>query len=201
MDTNITKLIKKVELWAGHPATIPDTSAVIPTGGVFSRDDLESFMDDARVDAVRYALDYTLASNLAGASVVWTALEWWADDAQLQNYNWSLVTADVPRPDIGRWDFSLPHIYPLYLTGRTYDLHRVTADVLEAWASRVKLEHDLAIGNLNLKRHQKAAKLMELAAGHRRKQRFGSVRIHDDSVLSTPGRGKAWKLATSPPPM
>lgn len=201
MDANLTKLVKKVERMMGHPATDPNNPAVVPATGVFDRDDIEDVMSDHRVDAVRFALDYTLSQNLSGATTVWTPLAWWADDAILQDYNWQLVVADTPQPLIGRWDFNAPHIYPLYLTGRTYDLHGVAADLLDDWAAKVKLEHNLSIGALSLKREGKFSQLQEMATTHRKKMRFGSVRVHDDSVLSPPGQGKAWRQATAPPPM
>lgn len=148
--------------------------------------------------ADRYVLDYTVPLGSSGATSVWTSVTDWAADAALVLGNGTVVAVDTPRPLEGRWEFNAPHAYPAYLTGRSYDLHATAADLLEQWAAKVKLEHDLSIGDLRLTRKQKYDALIDLAKNHRKRIRLRSVQIVDESYLAS---GVDYRSATAPPPM
>lgn len=198
MDAALTNLVRKVARYTGHPVPDPLLPDAIPTGGVFSRNDIEAFMNEYRWEAERYPLSYVISSNGAGASQVYTLVTDWATDVVLTRGSGTVVTPDTLDPENGRWRFNTPTQYPLYISGRSFDTHGAAAILLEGWAAKVKLEHDLSIGDLKLTRKQKYESLMDLAKAQRARMRIRSVRVPDDSVL---GGYSDYRAMTRPPAM
>jgi hypothetical protein len=64
-----------------------------------------------------------------------------------------------------------------YLTAWSYDVYAAAADVLEAWASNVKLHFDAETDQQRFDRSQKFKLLMEQASQYRRKQVIHAVPV------------------------
>jgi hypothetical protein len=198
MEASLTKLVRKLERYLGHPATDVGNPDTVPANGVFTRNDLETAMADHVYRADRYGLDYTLATSGSGAIAVHSPATDWEDGVVLRRSDGTAVVPDLARPLEGRWEFNAATQYPLYAYGRSYDLHASAADLLEQWAAKVKLEHDLSIGDLKLTRAQKYDHLVAMAGQHRRKIRMMGVQIVSDDVLNN---SYDYRRATRPPPM
>lgn len=167
MDETLNYLVDKLRQMVGDPAGAKE---------VFDRDAIEGFLSDNFFSANGYMLEYA-------GSRAFSLLTNWSTDTVLTDPNGNELTPDEIDLLRGSWVFNTAQPYPIYVAGRTYDLHAAAADLLEAWAARIKLEHNLSIGDLKLDRNQKYTSLMDLAKYHRKKQRILSVRVPDDSFL------------------
>lgn len=94
----------------------------------------------------------------------------WEDTAQLTDGTFNLVAADTADLLTGHWSFLTSATWPIYVTGYAYDVYAAAADVLEEWASLLKLEFDFATHLSRFQRSQKAAACLTLAATYREKQ-------------------------------
>jgi hypothetical protein len=187
MDTTLDALVDRVRRLIGDPAG-PDQH--------FDRDEIEETMNRYRYDAVRYPLHYVLAPSGSGAERVYTTLGWWAADTILKTGAGTVVTPNTIDAMSGSWSFTAPQIYPLYATGRTFDLYAAAADLLESWSAILSREHSVQIGDIKLERGQKRASLMELAKLYQGKRRITSAPI----IMDTGAVGD-YRQLTAPPPM
>lgn len=109
-----------------------------------------------------------------GGAVVW--LDFYADrgdweaDVVLVDVGWNALTPATADLIVGHWTFTESQLAVIYLTGKCYDLNGAAADVLEAWAAKVKLKHDFQDVNVRLHRSQQHAMLLAQAAQYRAKQ-------------------------------
>lgn len=177
MDAALDDLVKKVCRYAGHPVPSTANPDAAPAGGVFTRHDIEGMMNEHLYHAERYSLDYVLSANGAGQIRAYSLLGDWATDTVLATGGGTTLVPNTSDFLLGSWKFNAPQVYPAYATGRSYDLHAAAGDLLEGWAAKVKLEHDLGIGDLRLNRRQKAQALLELAKLQQQKRRILSVRV------------------------
>ena len=146
-----------------------------PAGGsaVFTDDELQEALDAHRED-VRY-LALTAAESIAPGGGV-TVLDYYADvgdweaDEQLVGPSFAVLAPATSDRLTGHWTFASSVLPPVYLTGKHYDLHGAAADILEAWAAKLKLAFDFSEDGQSFKRSQQAALLIDLAMEHRRKQ-------------------------------
>jgi hypothetical protein len=163
---------------------------------IFDRDVIEEALNRYRYDAVRYPLEYALNANGSGAERVYSLLGWWAEDVVLRTGGGVVATPTESDFLTGSWSFAAPSVYPLYVSGRTFDLYAAAGDLLEQWAAKVKLEHDLSIGDLRLQRAQKRVALLEQAKLYRGKARLISV-----PIMTTDAPVGDYRKLTAPPPM
>lgn len=140
---------------------------------VFSDDEVEAALDAHRED-VRY-LELTAAETLTPTGVQW--LEYYADrapweaDEQIVNASWQVVTPATADRFVGKWMFATSTLPPLYVVGKVYDLYAAAADLLEAWAAKLKLEFDFGTDAERFERSQKLSHILQLVGQYRAKQR------------------------------
>ena len=141
----------------------------------FTDDEVQAALDRTQL-LVRYAPLRPLPSLLPGGIVEYrdhvADLTDWEDGELLTDAAYQPVTPVMADRLAGRWSFASPGVNPpVLLTGATYDVFGAAADLLEAWAAKVKLDFDFTADGQSFARSQKAKALLELAASYRRQQR------------------------------
>ncbi|MCC6727896.1 MAG: hypothetical protein IT208_00995 [Chthonomonadales bacterium] len=144
------------------------------SGAAWTDDELEQALDARRREA-RYLELEPMPERAAGGAVTYRLYRApcgdWEADEELVGARYEPLTPAESDPLAGRWAMAQEVRPPVRLSGKTYDLCGSAADVLEAWAARVKLEFDFAAGDLRFEPSRKAAALLELAARLRGRQR------------------------------
>jgi hypothetical protein len=120
----------------------------------------------------------------------------WESDYTLVDSGYASITAaSAELTDEGRWEIAANG--GLYtadrvarLSGKQYDIYRAAAELLDTWASTLKLQYDLQTGGSGLGRHrsplaQKYAQVAATAAAMRRRSRIKSARMVRRDI--TPG--------------
>lgn len=190
MDSTLNSLVDRVRGLIGDPAGSKEH---------FDRDAVEDALRQHVMYVERRATDQVVATG-GGAQIFYLPFGNFADDTLLLDAYGEEVAAGEIDYHNGRWTFYESRTYPLYVTGRSFDIHGAAADLLERWAADVKLEIDLSVGDIKLTRSQKAKTLMEMAKTQRGKMRLQTVKIVDESYTSNL-RGADYRRATAPPPM
>lgn len=142
----------------------------------WSDDELQRRLDAHRLD-VRY-LELTAAASIApGGAVSYLDFyapdgtgDWEANEILLGNTYSVLSPASADR-DVGHWTFSAGQTPPVFLIGFAFDLYAAAADVLLAWASKLKLEFDFKSDFQEFARSQQASAMIALAATYRAQAR------------------------------
>lgn len=98
----------------------------------------------------------------------------WETDAVLQDARYSALSPATSDYQAGRWTFATQPNYPVFLTGKTFDLYAAAADLLDAWAAAVKLHFSYSPGGAmggQFNRGQKHAMILATAQEYRAKAR------------------------------
>lgn len=149
-----------------------------PTGAsaVFTDDQLQDYLDARRTDHRYRQLELRPSYAPGGGTTYleyYAGLGWWEADEQLVSGQYAVLSPATSDRVVGHWTFAASQNPPVLITGKTFDLNAAAADVLEAWAAKVKLDFDFKADDQSFSRSQKVKALMELAATFRRK---GSIR-------------------------
>lgn len=141
----------------------------------FTDDEVQAALDRYQV-VVQYAPLLPAPTLLPGGTVeyrdYYAGVGDWEAGEQLVNAASQALTPTASDRLTGHWTFASPgQLPPVLVTGAYYDVWAAAADLLEAWAARVKLEFDLTLPGGTFARSQKAKALLELAASYRRRQR------------------------------
>ena len=166
--STMATLITKVRLLINDPA-----------GGsqIFADNDIQDVLDYSRQDM--YNLQLIDRPTFVTGTVQWldyfAKLGDWEDDLVLKQYLYNVVTPATSEPIAGHWHFSATTLPPVYLTGKTYDVYRAAADLLEMWASRVSLNFDFTTDGQSFRRSQAHQQLLDTALHYRMRQRSRSV--------------------------
>ncbi len=158
-------MIDALRLIVGDPAGVDET---------FSYDELGAFLSRHRVEVFSEPLGQVIEAT--GARVFSSPLRWWAD-VELRSSTGSVVLPDVSYLEEGRWTFAIPRGYPLYITGASLDMYAAAADLLEAWAAKVKLQYNFSTGDLRLDRGARYTNLLDLAGRMRKKANVRSAQM------------------------
>lgn len=108
----------------------------------FAYEDVETAVQQRRVE-MRYERLTPLESRASGGTVAYVtftapnAWGWWDDAAVIVNYNYDALTPASSDWNGGRWTFSSEPTRPVMITGYTYDVYAVAADLLENRAAYV----------------------------------------------------------------
>ncbi|HSV73612.1 MAG TPA: hypothetical protein VLH79_07620 [Chthonomonadales bacterium] len=146
-----------------------------PAGGeaVWSEEELQAALDRRRTDA-RYVPLAPVESVAPGGAISYMAYRAdagdWEEGAELVDGGWATLEPETADCLNGRWTFAESVPPPVLLTGARYDVAAAAADVLEAWAARVKLEFDFTTGDQRFERRQKLAGLLAAARLQRARQ-------------------------------
>ncbi len=157
------------------------TAIADPAGedATFSDEDLQEFLDTRRVEH-RYLLLAGLPTVQPGGAITFTeysagGLQDWEADGVLYGSSYTRVEPQTSDWRRGRWTFATHQPPPLWISGKTYDLAAAGADVLEAWAARLKTEGDLRTGDYAFTRLPRIQAMLALARELRWRQRATRV--------------------------
>lgn len=162
----MAELISRVRSLIGDPAG---------ANQALSDDEVQAALDRYQT-VVRYAPLVPEPTPLPGGTVEYRDYyagtgDWEAGEVLVNAASQSLAPATSDRLT-GHWTFASPGVAPpVFITGAFYDVFGAAADLLEAWAAKVKLEFDFTADGQSFSRSQKAKTLLEMAASYRRRQR------------------------------
>ncbi len=150
-----------------------------PDSLVFTDDKIQAALDTHRLDKFQLRLDQ--ADDVQPTGVIfwrdfYAELNWWEDNAQLQDHNFHYVSADTSEPLIGHWQFNASQIIPLYVTGRHYDVYASSVDLLMWWKSKLKLEVDFLDTGRNYLRMQRIKAIDSVIKDYRSRMRIRTIR-------------------------
>jgi hypothetical protein len=164
----------------------------------FTQQQVQDALDETRITHV-YLLLQPVPLFSSGwrytAFVSPTGGGWESDYTLVDSAYTSITPASAELTDEGRWEItSNGGLYTAdriaRLSGKQYDIYRAAAELLDTWASRLKLQYDLQSGAGVLGRHrsalaQKYGQVAATAAAMRRRARIKSVKMVRRDV--TPG--------------
>src|SRR5579862_3689308 len=130
--STMAQLIALVRLRVGDPAG---------PSQFFADGDIQDKLDECRLDVQYETLDPR--PTLANGVITWTDYyadrEFWEDDTTLVWGNYTVLTPNTSDFIIGHWVFTAGQFPPVFVRGKTYDVWRVSADLLEARAAGLAL--------------------------------------------------------------
>lgn len=162
--TTMATLISRVRL------LINDAEGVCQ---IFTDQDIQDVLDASRADVKNEPLEPR--ATFAGATIQWldyyAQLGDWEDDVVLRQYLITVVTPSLSEPIAGHWQFATTTLPPIYLSGKTYDLYRAAADLLERHAAKWTLSYAMSVAGQSLQRNQAHMMLLDMARQYRLKAR------------------------------
>ena len=162
--SSMAALITRVRLLINDPAG---------SSAIFDDQTIQDVLDEGRTDIKNGATQ--ARPTFSGATIqyldYYTILGDWEDDVVFKQYLTVIVTPSVSEPIAGHWAFAASTFPPVFVTGKTYDIYRASADLLERWAARLFLSYDVIVGGQTFRRSQSFEMLQSLANAYRLKQR------------------------------
>lgn len=168
---------------------------LVPGGGqIWSDDQIQDVMDASRLDVKNGPT--TPKPTFTGSTIqfldYYTELGDWEDDLVLKQYLVNTVTPTTSENIVGHWTFSSTTLPPLYITGKTYDIYRSAADLLERQSVQWALSYNISMDGQSLQRGQVVTALQNLAKTYRMKQRarnISLIRTDTSKASRLPGSG------------
>jgi len=146
---------------------------------VFADQDIQDILDASRADVKNEAM--IPRPTFSGSTIqfldYYTKLGDWEDDLVIKQYLITQVTPTTSEPIAGHWAFSTTTLPPLFISGKTYDIYRSAADLLERQAAMWVLRYNVNVDGQNLQRGQVTTALQNLARTYRMKQRAGAIHV------------------------
>jgi hypothetical protein len=165
-------------------------------GQVFTDQQIQDVMDQTRQN-IRY-LALAPSPTYLGSTISYLDYysDWtdWEDDLTLWQYRIISVSPAVSENITGHWTFAATTLPPVFIIGKTYDVYRTAADLLEQRAAMWMMSHSLTVDGQNLARGQVLPMILQLAKTYRMKQRaitIGTIR----SDMPAPDADPALALA------
>lgn len=162
--SSMAALITRVRLLINDP---------VGASAIFDDQTIQDVLDEGRTDIKNG--ETRAKPTFAGATIqyldYYTVLTDWEDDVVFKQYLTTVVTPSVAEPIAGHWIFATSTFPPVLVTGKTYDIYRAAADLLERWAARLFLSYDVIVGGQTFRRSQSFEMLQALADKYRLKQR------------------------------
>ena len=166
---------------------------------VWTDDQIQGVMDASRQDIGNAVL--TAFPTYSGSTIQYLDYysDWtdWEDDVVLKQYLTQVVTPSASENIVGHWTFATNKFPPVYISGKTYDVYRSAADLLERWAAKWVLSYGFSSDGQSFQRQQAATMLQALAKTYRQKQRPRSI-IATRSDLVGASQGTDNPLAARP---
>jgi hypothetical protein len=163
------------------------------TGGspTWQDQDIQDILDASRIQYANVAL--APRPTFTGATIqyldYYSDLGDWEDDLVLKQFLVNVVTPSSSENIVGHWVFAATTLPPVYITGKTYDIYRAAADILERWAAKVVMAYDINVDGQSLHRSQMATMLTNLAHQYRMKQRAHVINVTRTDVVTKPKHG------------
>lgn len=167
----LTSLIPRVRTLISDPGG---------TGETFSDQDIQDVLDESRID-LRYLALREMPSYVNGTL---SYLDYYVpkgsamleDGMTLWQYLYSQVTPASIEPIMGHFVFAASTLPPVYLIGKSYDVWRAAADLLERKAATFVTRFDFSSDGQSFHVSQASTQLLKLAASYRQKQRVSVVK-------------------------
>ena len=162
---------------------------------IFADQDVQNVLDESRTDMYNQPLvpQWTYSGTTPQVLDYFAPSQWgdWEDDIVLKQYLTVLVTPSAIDDIVGHWTFAASTLPPVFITGKTFDIYRAAADLLERWAARWALRFNVTADGQNLHLEGASTQLINLARRYRMKQRLGvtSFTRSDIAVASTASVG------------
>lgn len=160
-----------------------------PSGSSQTFDDqtIQDVMDESRADIKNEVMipKPTFTGSTIQFVDYYTHLGGWENDYVIKQYLVTAVTPATSEPIAGHWTFSTSTLPPLYISGKTFDVYRAAADLLERMAAQWALRYNITVDGQNLQRSQASAMLLNLAQTHRQKQRAHTLHVTRTDIKST----------------
>lgn len=157
------------------------TNDTLPSGSgqVFDDQTVQDVLDASRADVKNMAMDYqpTFSGSTIQFLDFYTKLGDWEDDIVLKQYLITVVTPSLSEPIAGHWQFADSTLPPVYASGKTYDVYRAAADLLERQAAQWVLRYNVVVDGQNMQRGMVTKALQDLAHTYRMKQRASSSKL------------------------
>lgn len=107
---------------------------------------------------------------------------WWESDVALYQYLTVLVTPATSELITGHWVFAVSTLPPVYLIGKSYDVYRAAANLLEMWAALLARQFAFTSDGQTFNRQQASQGLVMLAKQYRKQQRPTTARMVRDDL-------------------
>jgi hypothetical protein len=151
--------------------------AIVPGGlAQFDERQIQDALDRFRTD-VRY-MELREEETLQKAPLPTIWLDYyddgrgdWEEDGVLVMSDWSVVTPATSDWLTGHWTFSSNQYPPVYITGKSYDIHMSAAWLIENYAASQARQYDFTADGATFRRSQLYAGLTALANSLRSKAR------------------------------
>ncbi len=102
----------------------------------------------------------------------------WETDYTFAQYFTTVVTPSSTEPIVGHITFAASTFPPVYIAfGKSYDIYRAAADLLERWASQWIHAYDAMVDGQKLARSQMVIAYRDLAKHYRMQQRPRSAKL------------------------
>lgn len=180
--STMTALISRVRTLTND--TLPSGS-----GQVFDDQTVQDILDASREDVKNMVMDYrpTFSGSTIQFLDFYTKLGDWEDDIVLKQYLITVVTPSLSEPIAGHWQFASSTLPPVYASGKTYDIYRAAADLLERQSAQWALKYSFSSDGQSFQRSQVIDNIQKVVQQYRMKQRAGAIRMSrtDVNVPST----------------
>lgn len=170
---------------------------------VWSDQAIQDVLDESRID-VNYQL---LTPGITATTSSIQYLDYYADVGNWEDdvtfvRDWSTsITPSASEPIAGHWTFATSQTPPVYIAfGKTYDIYRAAADLLERQAAKHALSFDASMEGQTLRRSQKMSNLLALANQYRRKQRPRSISMVRKDLSSQSITNRTYPIGLGPRP-
>ncbi len=150
--------------------TLIDDNASTKT---FTDDEVQAALDNWRTD-VRYLVLRPAETRTASGVEYrdyYAPVGDWESDAALYDSTYTALTPSLSEYQAGHWAFTTSTGPPVYLVGKTFDVYGAAAELLEAWAAKLKTAYDFSADGASFNRSQQVAALLQLATDYRKRQK------------------------------
>jgi hypothetical protein len=162
---------------------------------IFSDQQIQDVLDASRQN-MRY-LPLAASPTYIGTTIsyldYYADLTDWEDDVTFFQFLTIPVTPSASENIAAHWTWAQTTLPPVFLIGKTYDVYRAAADLLERMAAQWVLSYNISVDGQNLQRGQAATALQGLARTYRMQQR-----AHIIGTIRTDLSGKKEGLSLGP---
>lgn len=172
---SMAALISRVRLLINDTAGTPQ----------FTDDQIQDVLDASRQDLRNVALAPapTYTGSLIQYLDYYSDLGDWEDDLLLKQFLVNAVTPTTSENIVGHWVFSATTLPPVYITGKTYDIYKASADLLERWAAAWAQNYNVSVDGQSFQRGMVLQSYLNLAASYRKKQRPVTISANRTDLL------------------
>src|SRR5258708_6693880 len=189
-------------LITGVRVLINDTLPV-GSGQIFDDQTVQNVLDESRLDLYNQPLvpQWTYSGSTPQVLDYFAPSQWgdWEDDIVLKQYLTVVVTPASTDDIVGHWSFTASTLPPVFITGKTFDIYRSAADLLERWAARYALRFNSTAEGQTLHLEGASTQLLNLARRYRLKQPMGVTTMSRSDMRAQSGAERDGNLLGAKP--